>query len=313
MDKHNILNRLFQILITLIGISIITFGLVYLAPGDPVRTMYLSSGSMPSEEVIERTREAMGLNNPFYVQYFNWLKDILQGNFGDSYSLKRPVIDAISGRLTRSFNLTASSLMLTLCISFPLGILSAIHKNKLLDYVVRFYTFIGISIPGFLLGTILLVIIAVKWSLLPVVSNGTGIESLILPSITLAFPMSSKYIRQIRSIVSDELEKDYVLGAKARGIKFSNIILKDVLPNILPPLITLIAISFGSLLSGVAVVEVIFSYPGIGSLAVDAITAYDYPLIQGYVLITSVVYMSVNLIVDISYPFLDPRISKRYT
>lgn len=313
MDKHNILNRLFQILITLIGISIITFGLVYLAPGDPVRTMYLSSGSMPSEEVIENTREAMGLNNPFYIQYFNWLKDILQGDFGDSYSLKRPVIDAISTRVARSFNLTMSSLMLTLCISFPLGILSAIYKNKLLDYVVRFYTFIGISIPGFLLGTILLVIIAVKWSLLPVVSNGTGIESLILPSITLAFPMSSKYTRQIRSIVSDELEKDYVLGAKARGIKFSNIILKDVLPNILPPLITLIAISFGSLLSGVAVVEVIFSYPGIGGLAVDAITAYDYPLIQGYVIITSVVYMSVNLIVDISYPFLDPRISKRYT
>lgn len=312
MNKKEFLNRFIQILVTLLGISIITFGLVYIAPGDPVRTMYLASGNLPSEEIIERTKEAMGLNNPFHVQYLNWLSNILQGDLGISYSLNRPVVEAISSRVAKSFNLTVTSLFLTLIISFPLGIISAIYKNKFTDYLVRFCTFLGISSPNFLVGTLLLYFIALKWKFLPVISNGTGLTPLILPSVTLAFSMSSKYIRQIRTIVLNELEQDYIMGAKSRGIKFSHIIIKDLIPNTLPPLITLLAISFGSLLSGVAVVEVIFSYPGIGSLAVDAISAYDYPLIQAYVLLTSLCYMVVNLLVDISYPILDPRILKRY-
>lgn len=311
MNTKEILNKIIQIIITLFGISIITFGLVYLAPGDPVTTMYLSSGFLPSDEVIDATREAMGLNNPFHVQYFNWLGNVLQGDLGQSYSLNRPVIDAISTRVVKSFNLAVSSLVLMLVVSFPLGIISAVYKNKFVDYLVRVYTFVGISSPGFFVGTILLYVVALKFKLLPVISTGDGIIPLILPSVSLAFSMSAKYIRQIRSIVISELEKDYVMGAKARGIKFSTIILKDVLPNTLPPLVTLLGISFGSLLSGVAVIEVIFSYPGIGSLAVSAISSYDYPLIQSYVLLISLFYMIINVIVDISYPFLDPRISKR--
>lgn len=304
----NFVEKLLQVVITLFGITFITFGLVHLAPGDPVRTMYISSGSIPSEEIIEQTREAMGLNDPFVVQYFNWLSNILQGDFGTSYSLNRPVVDAVTPRIIKSLNLAISSLVVMLIVSFPLGVISAIKENKLVDYIVRVFTFVGMSSPNFFVGTLFLYFFALKLNFLPVISKGAGIQPLILPSLTLAFAMSAKYIRQIRSIVLDELGKEYVMGAKSRGIKFSTIIIKDVIPNTLLPLITLLGLSFGSLLSGVAVVEVIFSYPGIGSLAVNAITAYDYPLIQAYVLIISVIYMSINLLVDLSYQFLDPRI-----
>lgn len=306
--ENTIINRIVQLIITLFGISVITFGLVYLAPGDPVTTMYLSSGFLPSQDVIDSTREAMGLNNPFHIQYFEWLGNVLQGDLGQSYSLNRPVIDAISTRVVKSFNLAFCSLTLMLIVSLPLGIISAVKKNKFIDYLVRGYTFIGMSSPGFFVGTLLLYYVALKHKLLPVVSTGDGLIPLILPSVALAFSMSAKYIRQIRSIVITELEKDYVMGLKSRGIKFSAIIIRDVIPNILPPLVTLVGLSFGSLLSGVAVIEVIFSYPGIGSLAVDAIRSYDYPLIQAYVLLISLGYMVINILVDISYPFLDPRI-----
>ncbi len=308
--ENTIINRIFQLIITLFGISLITFGLVYLAPGDPVTTMYLSSGFLPDQEVIEQTREAMGLNKPFHEQYFDWLKMVIGGDLGQSYSLNRPVVEAISTRLVKSARLAFSSLFLMLIVSLPLGVISAIKQNKFTDYLIRGYTFIGISTPGFLVGTLLIYIVALKYKLLPVVSVGDGILPLILPSIALAFSMSAKYIRQIRSIVITELSKDYVMGAKSRGIKFGTIIIKDVLPNTLPPLVTLLGLSFGSLLSGVAVIEVIFSYPGIGSLAVDAISSYDYPLIQAYVLLISLGYMVTNILVDISYPFLDPRIRR---
>ncbi len=304
------LKRLIRIFITLIGVSFISFSLIYLAPGDPIRTMYLASGNMPNEEIIEKTREAMGFNDPFHIQYSKWLINILKGDLGNSYSLNRPVSDIVFTRLNNSLKLAISSLLLMILISLPLGILSAVKENKLTDYIIRFYTFLGISMPGFLVGTILLYVVALRLKLIPVIAVGGGLEMLILPSITLAFSMSAKYIRQIREIVIEELQQGYVIGAKTRGIKFSQILIKDIIPNTLPPLVTLLALSFGSLLSGVAVVEVIFSYPGIGSLAVSAISSYDYPLIQAYVLLISLIYMSVNLLVDMSYKFLDPRISR---
>ncbi len=300
--------KLAQSLFTLLGITLLTFSLVYLAPGDPVTTMYLSSGVMPKAEIVEETRISMGLHLPFHEQYGNWLGNLLQGDLGQSYSLNRPVWEVIAPRLEKTFQLALCSLLLTMAISFPLGVISAVYRNKWVDYVVRGYCFMGISSPSFLVGTVLLYVFALRFSLFPVVSSGEGITSLILPSCTLAFAMSSKYIRQIRSIVVGELEKSYVLGAKSRGIPFFTILLREVLPNIFPPILTLLGLSFGSLLSGVAVVEVIFSYPGLGSLVVSAISSYDYPLIQSYVLLTSTVYLGVNLLVDLSYPLFDPRL-----
>lgn len=304
------ISKLFSALITLLGITFLTFSLVYLAPGDPVTAMYLSSGVMPKPEIVEETRIAMGLHLPLHQQYANWLGGLLQADLGQSYSLNRPVVEVIAPRLEKTMYLTLFSLLLTIILSFPLGVLAAVYRNKWVDYILRGYCFIGISSPGFLVGTIFLYVFALKYSLFPVISTGNGLSTLVLPSCTLALAMSSKYIRQIRSIVVGELEKDYVLGAKARGISFFTILSREVLPNSLPPIVTLLGLSFGSLLSGVAVVEVIFSYPGLGSLAVSAISSYDYPLIQSYVLLTSLVYMTVNLLVDISFPFLDPRTRK---
>lgn len=306
----NYINRLIQILITLLGISLITYALIYLAPGDPIRTMFISSGAMPNEEVIDQTREMMGLNDPFIRQYIRWGANVLKGDLGMSYSLSQPVADVVFPRVVSSLYLAICSLIMMLFVSIPLGILSAIKKGKALDYIVRAYTFLTVSSPNFFVGTMLLYFFALKLSMFPVVSIDSGWRNLVLPSATLAIAMSGKYIRQIRAIMLEELSKEYVLGARARGYNTCEIVVKEIIPNILPPMVTLIGLSFGSLLSGVAVVEVIFSYPGVGNLAVTAITSYDYYLIQAYVLIISVIYMSVNFVVDISYGYLDPRMKK---
>ncbi len=311
LKNKEFFNRLVQIIITLFGISFLTFLLIHLAPGDPVLTMFTASGNIPSAEVIEKTREAMGLNEPFFVQYFNWLTSVLSGDLGESFSLGKPVSEIITPRLTRTLNLALVAILFTVLLSFPLGVLSAVYVNKPVDYIIRGLTGFGISAPSFFVGTMLLYVFALKLNLFPVVSVGGGIDMIILPAATLAISMSAKYTRQIRSIVLEELKKPYVIGATARGISFIKILVFDVLVNVLVPIVTLFGMSLGSLLAGVAVVEVIFSYPGLGSMAVDAITAYDYALVQAYVLLISIIYMSVNFIVDISYKYLDPRTEKR--
>lgn len=311
MNKKQILNRIIQMVVVLLGISFITFALIYMAPGDPVRVMYSSSGVMPSEEVINQTREAMGLNKPFLVQYFNWLSSCLHGDFGTSYSSGKPVIGILLERLIPTLKLAFLSLIIMLIISIPSGIIAAVKQNKIADYVVRGITFLGVSIPNFWVGLILLYVVALKLNLLPVVSVGGGFKTMILPALTLAFAMAAKYTRQVRTAVLEELNKDYVIGAKARGLSKGKILLRHVFPNSLLPLITLLGLSLGSLLGGTAVVEVIFSYPGLGNLAVSAITAYDYPVIQAYVLWIALIYMVINLIVDISYSLVDPKVRER--
>lgn len=311
MNKKQILNRIAQMAVVLVGISFITFALIYMAPGDPVRVMYSSGGVMPSEEVINQTREAMGLNKPFLVQYFNWLTSCLHGNFGTSYSSGKPVIGILLERLVPTLKLALLSLIIMLIISIPSGIIAAVKQNKIADYAIRGITFLGVSIPNFWVGLILLYVVALKLKLLPVVAVGGGFKAMILPALTLAFAMAAKYTRQVRTAVLEELNKDYVIGAKARGLSNGKILLRHVFPNSLLPLITLLGLSLGSLLGGTAVVEVIFSYPGLGNLAVSAITAYDYPVIQAYVLWIALIYMVINLIVDISYSLVDPKVRER--
>ncbi len=295
-------------MLVLFGISLVTFALTYLSPGDPVRTMYASSGMLPSEEVIQQTREALGLNRSFFVQYWCWLRDCLSGYFGISFSARKPVSDVIILRLGPTLKLAFMSLIVMLIISIPLGMLAAVKKNKVIDYFIRGTTFLGISIPNFWVGLMLLYVVALKFKLVPVISTGDGIDKMILPVLTLAFAMSAKYTRQVRTAILEELNQDYVIGARSRGIKESTILWKHVFPNALLPLITLLGLSLGSLLGGTAVIEVIFSYPGLGSLAVSAITSYDYPLIQAYVMWIALIYMLINLFVDISYRYLDPRV-----
>jgi len=309
--KKEIGKRLLQMLIVLIGISFLTFLLTYLSPGDPVRNMYLANGVMPDEEQVAITREEMGLNDPFLEQYGRWVSNCLHGDFGKSYSLNKPVVDLLAARLLPTLKLALAAMVLMLMISVPLGVLSAIYKDKPIDYIVRSLTFFGVSIPNFWAGLLLILLFCVQLKLLPVVSSAGTFKDLILPAVTLAISMSAKYTRQVRAAVLDELNSDYVIGARARGVAEWKILWKNVFPNSLLPLITLLGLSIGSLLGGTSVVEVIFSYPGLGNLAVSAITSYDYNLIQGYVLWISVIYMAVNLIVDISYKFIDPRVRLR--
>ena len=311
MNKKQLVSRLLQMLIVLIGISFLTFLLTYLSPGDPVRNMYTSAGIMPTEELVQATRREMGLNDPFITQYFRWVGNCLRGDFGKSYSLNKPVVQLLSARLWPTLKLTLMSMILMLAVSVPLGVLSAVYRNKPIDYLVRGITFFGVSIPNFWVGLMLILFFCIKLRLLPVVSSGGTFKDLILPAVTLAIAMSAKYTRQVRTAVLEELSSDYVVGARARGGKESKILWGNVFPNSLLPLITMLGLSIGSLLGGTSVVEVIFSYPGLGNLAVNAITSADYFLVQGYVLWVSVIYMFVNLLVDISYNYVDPRMRLR--
>jgi len=298
-------------LIVLIGISILTFLLTYLSPGDPVRNMYLAQGVMPDEAQVAIQREEMGLNDPFLTQYFRWLTNCLKGDFGTSFSLNKPVVTLLKARLWPTLKLALCSMILMLLVSVPLGVLSAVYHNKPIDYFVRAITFFGVSVPNFWVGLMLILFFCVHFKLLPVVSSGGSFKDLILPAVTLAIAMSAKYTRQVRTAVLEELHSDYVIGARARGVSEAKILWGNVFPNSLLPLITMLGISIGSLLGGTSVVEVIFSYPGLGNLAVSAITSYDYYLIQGYVLWVSIIYMVINLIVDIYYNYVDPRMRLR--
>lgn len=307
MTAKQLGKRLIQIVVVVLGISFLSFLITYLAPGDPVRIMYAASGIVPSEEVIQQTREAMGLNRPVLVQYADWLWGCLHGDFGTSYAYNNPVSTLLLNRLWPTLKLSIFAMILMLVVSVPVGMIQATHKNTVLDYGLRGITFFGVSMPNFWVGLLLMLFFCVQLKWLPVVCSGGDFKSMILPAVTLAFAMSAKYTRQVRTAILEELSQDYVVGARARGVKEWKILWMNVFPNSLLPLLTLLGLSMGSLLGGTAVVEVIFTYPGMGNLAVSAITAYDYPLIQGYVLWISLIYMVVNLLVDISYNLVDPR------
>ena len=296
--------------LVLLGVSFLSFLLMYVSPGDPVRAMYAVSGSIPSEEVLEQTREELGLNDPFFIQYGNWISNCLRGDFGTSYSKGEAVATLLMERVMPTIQLALLSLVIMVLVAVPIGVYSALRQNSILDYLLRGTTFISISMPNFWVGLLLLYVVAMKLGWLPVVSNQMNFQRLILPAVTLAIAMAGKYARQVRAAILEELRQDYVAGARARGLSERCVLWCHVLPNAVLPLITMLGLSLGSLLGGTAVVEVIFSYPALGSLAISAITSRDYPLIQGYVLWIALIYMAVNLVVDLSYNRLDPRLRK---
>lgn len=308
--KRKISYRLAHIFLVLLGVSFLSFLLMYVSPGDPVRAMYAVSGSIPSEEVLEQTREELGLNDPFFIQYGNWISNCLRGDFGTSYSKGEAVATLLMERVMPTIQLALLSLVIMVLVAVPIGVCSALRQNSILDYLLRGTTFISISMPNFWVGLLLLYVVAMKLGWLPVVSNQMNFQRLILPAVTLAIAMAGKYARQVRAAILEELRQDYVAGARARGLSERCVLWCHVLPNAVLPLITMLGLSLGSLLGGTAVAEVIFSYPALGSLAISAITSRDYPLIQGYVLWIALIYMAVNLVVDLSYNRLDPRLRK---
>lgn len=303
-----ILKILLSLIPILIGISFISFALIYFTGGDAVAVRYEAIGGVLSPELINQKREELGLNRPFIIQYISWLLGVIQGDMGISYVSGKPVFGYIFSKLPNTLLLSISSLLTTLIISLPLGILSAVKKNSVFDNIIKGLSFVGNSLPNFFVALVLSYIFALQLKLLPVISQGTSIKSLILPTLTLALAMSAKYIRQIRALIVSELSKPYVTGARARGIKENIIIFFNVLRLTSLTLITLMSLSFGSLLGGSSIVESIFMWDGIGKLAIESINLRDYPVILAYVLWMAFIYVFINLMSDISYYFLDPRL-----
>lgn len=302
--------KLAEMLVTLLGVTFLTFCLSVLAPGDPAAMVLEAGDHIVSEELLAQTRHEMGLDQPFLVQYGRWLGGVAHGDLGLSYSAKKPVAEKLMEGSTGTFFLAAVTVCFMLIISLPLGIWSAVHRNRLPDYLVRVGSFIGVSMPNFWLGLILLYVFGLKLGLFPITSSSVTAKGVVLPALTLAIYQSAKYVRQVRTVILDELHQDYVVGARARGISERRILYLHILPNALLPLITLLGMSIGWLLGGVAVIEVVFSWPGIGNMAVHAITMRDYPLVEGFVLWIAIVYMVINALVDLSYAYLDPRLRR---
>ncbi len=311
MTKKQILARIGQIVLVLLGISFITFALVMLAPGDVVRQMIAGNEDIiVSQAEIDALRAELGLDKPFFFQYLDWLGRALQGNLGFSYMVKKPVVEALWEGLPGTVLLSLASLFMMMVVSIPAGIYSAVKRGSVVDNIVRIFTFMGVSMPGFWVGLMLLWIFGLKLDLLPIVGGEISLETLIMPSLTLAIAMASKYTRQVRTAILEELHQDYVVGARARGMTESHILWKEVLPNAMLPLITLLGLSLGNLLGGAAVIEMVFQWPGLGRLAIEAITYRDFQLVQGVVVWIALMYMVINLVVDMSYNHLDPRLRK---
>lgn len=306
--KNYALKRLLQLIPILLAITFLSYGMMRIAGSDVVEQKMENTSGTVSQEMIDNARAELGLDKPFVVQYFTWLGNLLKGDMGTSYVSNKPVFSTFVSKLPATLLLTAVSILLTVLISIPLGIWSAVKQNTATDYVIRTASFIGNSLPNFFVSLLLMYLFAIRLGWFPVISGGVSLQSVALPALTLAIAMSAKYLRQVRATVLDELDKDYVLGARARGVKFSTTLIRSVMKASLVTIITLLTLSIGSLLGGTAIVESIFMWDGVGKLAVDAINMRDYPIIQAYVMWMAIIYVVVNLITDLSYHFLDPRI-----
>ncbi len=306
--KNYALKRLLQLIPILLAITFLSYGMMRIAGSDVVEQKMENTSGTVSQEMIDNARAELGLDKPFVVQYFTWLGNLLRGDMGTSYVSNKPVFSTFVSKLPATLLLTAVSILLTVLISIPLGIWSAVKQNTATDYVIRTASFIGNSLPNFFVSLLLMYFFAIRLGWFPVISGGVSLQSVALPALTLAIAMSAKYLRQVRATVLDELSKDYVLGARARGVKFSTALIRSVMKASLVTIITLLTLSIGSLLGGTAIVESIFMWDGVGKLAVDAINMRDYPIIQAYVMWMAIIYVVVNLITDLSYHFLDPRI-----
>ena len=307
MAKY-VFKRLLQLIPILIGITFLSFAMMRLAGGDAVTYMYENAGTAVSQEIIDAAKAEYGLDKPFLVQYANWLLGMLQGDMGESYVSHKDVFETFVSKLPATLLLTLSSILLTVIIAIPLGILSAIKHNKWVDYLIRFFSFIGNSMPNFFAALVLMYFLSIQLNWLPVITTDNIAVSLILPTLTLALSMASKYTRQVRATVLEELNKDYVAGARARGVRGRIIIWKSVMKASMLTIITLLALSIGSLLGGTTIVENIFMWDGVGKMAVDAINMRDYPIIQAYVAWMAIIYVVVNLVTDMIYHYLDPRV-----
>lgn len=306
MTLSDLVRRCAQFIPVFFGITVLSFTLIHLAPSDPV-SVRLSLGGIAVDPVTAaQMRTEMGLDRPLPIQYGDWLMRFLHGDMGISYRSDRPVAAMLLQALPYTLAIAASAMLLTLLISLPLGIAIAAYRNSALDCIVRFLTFIGNAVPSFIVGILLMFLFSYQLGWIPVLAGNSPV-GMVLPTAALALIMSARYIRQIRAATLDELAKDYIIGLRAQGITERRILFGNVLKNIMGIVITLTAISVGSLLGGVVIIETLFSRPGVGSLLMTAINSRDYPVIQAAVVWMVLAYFVVNLLADLSYRRFNPR------
>ncbi len=304
--KRMVAQRLLHLVVVLFLVTLVSFFLMYFSPGDPVEALLSRGGTAPDPELVAQKRAELGLDKPMVEQYLAWLGGVLQGNWGTSISSGKPVAAEIFSRMPATMFLAVVSLFLTLAVSIPLGCVCALRKNKATDHLIRFISFAGASMPGFMMALVLVFVFSICLHWLPSIGSmkGTG---WVLPVLTLVLCESASYIRQVRTIVLQEMEQEYVQLARLRGLSDFAILTRSVLKATAPTILVLTGMTFAQLLGGSAIIENVFNWPGIGSYAVQAVFARDYPVVQGYTLICAVLFVLVNLCVDLAQVRIDPR------
>jgi peptide/nickel transport system permease protein len=300
-----ILRRLVQAIPVLIGISLFTFLMVHLTPGDPV---YIFAGDKPlTEERAAQIRAQYGLDKPLWAQYRDYMADLLQGDMGSGLHSQRPVTDTIREAIWPTIQLTLAGLMVALILGVTLGVLAALYQNSWIDTGAMVLALLGVSLPIFYLGLLLLLAFSFNWHLFPATGLG-GWQHLVLPAFAIGFASSAYLARLVRSSMLEVMHQDYVVTARSKGLRERSVVTGHALKNALIPVVTYFGLQLAGLLTGAVVIETVFSRPGLGRVAVTAINNRDFPLIQGVVLVTAVIYVLVSLAVDLSYAVIDPRI-----
>lgn len=311
-----IIRRTALAIITFFGITLLVYFMSTLAPGSPLDALLADPG-MTKAEVARRSAE-LGLDKPVYIQYLNWLQELLHGNMGYSYTSYRPVADVVTERIAATLTLTVSAIILSYIVGVPLGIVSALKPYSILDYSMSTTAFVMTGVPGFFLGMILIFIFSVKLKILPFggmydASGSTDlliiIRHLILPALAIAIPEIGKVMRHVRSNMLEVLNEDYVKTARAKGVREWVVIIFHAFRNTLIPIVTIFSGSIPFMIGGSVVIERVFGWPGLGTLMINSITSRDYPIIMGISVIVSIVVLVTNLLVDILYAYLDPRIT----
>jgi peptide/nickel transport system permease protein len=301
---RRILGRLLWAIPAIWLIVTMVFLLIHIVPGDPVIQM-LGEGARASD--IRQLRQALGLNLPLGVQYERFLVGILHGNLGTSLRYRQPVLQIVLQRYPATLELACAALLVCILIAVPAGVIAAARQNRATDHIISVVSLLGLSVPNFALGPLLILLFSIEIGWLPVSGRG-GLAHLVLPAATLGAALAAILTRMVRSAMLEELSSDYVRTARAKGMSERRVLLRHALPNALFPIVTIIGLQFGTLLAGTIVTEMIFSWPGIGRLAVSAIETRDYPLLQGVILVIAVSYVLVNLLTDIVYALIDPRV-----
>jgi ABC-type dipeptide/oligopeptide/nickel transport system permease component len=299
-----IARRLALSLFVLFGVTIVVFGLIHLAPGDPARLMLYDTAP---EEEVQAMRKVLGLDQPLHMQYWLFLSNALRGNLGRSLYYKQPAFRIILEHLWATVELTFAALLVSLAVAVPMGVLSAVRRDTMWDYAGMLLATIGQATPVYWLGLMFILLFSVQWMLLPSSGRG-GIANLIMPSVTLGAPLMALVTRLVRSGMLDILGEDYIRTARAKGLAEQLVIYRHALRNMLIPLVTVVGLQLGALLGGAVITETIFAWPGVGRLIVTAITARDYPLVQAATLLVSVYFVAINLLLDVLYVYIDPRI-----